>query len=160
MTECPLPPPGTPAPTFSLPGTTTAANLEEYRGRWVVLYFYPKDNTPGCTTEAREFSTLREEFDRLDCVVLGVSPDSVASHQKFTDKHHLRIELLSDPDHDVIDRFGAWRRKKNYGREYFGVVRSTVLIDPHGVIRHVWPSVRATGHAANVLETLRRLTTA
>ncbi|NLW82690.1 MAG: peroxiredoxin, partial [Desulfovibrionales bacterium] len=131
--------------------------LEDFRGQWVVLYFYPKDNTPGCTVEAQEFSTLKDQFSALNAVVLGMSPDSVSSHQKFTGKHGLEVNLLSDPEHQILEQFGAWRLKKNYGKEYMGVRRSTFLIDPSGVIRHTWAEVKAAGHAAEVLATLRNL---
>jgi len=158
MTEHALPAPGEPAPGFCLRGTSEAdLRLEDFRGQWVVLYFYPKDNTPGCTTEAREFSALMPEFSALGCVILGVSPDSMKTHHNCIAKQDLRIELLSDPDHAILEQFGAWRLKKNYGKEYMGVVRSTVLIDPQGIVRHVWPKVKAAGHAAEVLNTLRQL---
>ena len=130
---------------------------QAFKGQAIVLYFYPKDNTPGCTTEAREFSALKPEFAALNCEILGMSPDSVKAHQNFTAKQDLSVNLASDPDHGVLEQFGAWRLKKNYGKEYMGVARSTVLIDPQGVIRHVWPTVKAAGHAAEVLDTLRKL---
>lgn len=158
MIDFKIPVPGEPAPGFCLRNTSGAeTRLEDYRGRWVVLYSYPKDNTPGCTVEAQEFSALRGEFETLNAVVLGMSPDSVKSHQGFTGKHELRVDLLSDPDHQILERFGAWRLKKNYGKEYMGVGRSTFLIDPAGVVRHAWPEVKAAGHAAEVLARLREL---
>lgn len=126
-------------------------------GQALILYFYPKDNTPGCTVEAQEFSALKDRFTALNAVVLGMSPDSVKSHQNFTGKHELQVDLLSDPDHQVLEHFGAWRLKKNYGKEYMGVARSTFLIDPSGVVRHAWPEVKAAGHAAEVLAKLQSL---
>jgi peroxiredoxin Q/BCP len=107
--------------------------------------------------EAQEFSALADRFAELNAVVLGMSPDSVKSHQNFTGRHELRVDLLSDPEHQVLENFGAWRLKKNYGKEYMGVARSTFLIDPSGVVRHAWPEVKAAGHAAEVLEKLRAL---
>ncbi len=131
--------------------------LRDFRGRWVVLYFYPKDNTPGCTTEALEFTQLLDEFDKLNAVVVGVSKDSVESHRRFVQKHGLRVILLSDTERKVIEAYGVWQLKKRYGRESYGVVRSTFLIDPEGRIAHVWRNVRAKGHAAKVLERLKEL---
>lgn len=156
MSACPLP--GTPSPAFSLSNTAGATvRLEDFQRQWLVLYFYPKDNTPGCTTEALEFSALLPEFVAEQCRVLGISPDSVQAHQNFTAKHNLTVDLASDPEHRVLELFGAWRLKKNYGKEYMGVARSTVLLDPHGVVAHVWANVKATGHAADVLAKVREL---
>lgn len=153
-----IPDPGTQVQDFCLASAAgTDVRLEDLRGQWVVLYFYPKDNTPGCTLEAKEFSDLKDQFAALGAVILGVSPDSVKTHQNFTNKHELSINLLSDPEHRVLEQFGAWRLKKNYGREYMGVGRSTVLIDPQGVVRHTWPEVKAAGHAAAVLARLKEL---
>lgn len=158
MIDFKIPVPGDPAPGFCLRDTTgSETRLEDYRDKWVVLYFYPKDNTPGCTVEAQEFSALKAEFESLGCAVLGMSPDSVASHQKFASKFDLNVNLISDPDHQILEQFGAWRLKKNYGKEYMGVGRSTFLIDPTGHIRHAWPEVKAAGHAADVLATLKSL---
>ena len=113
--------------------------------------------TPGCTLEAKEFTELQGQFTSLGAVILGVSPDSVKSHRNFSTKHNLGVVLLSDAGHEVLETFGAWRLKKSYGREYMGVVRSTVLIDPEGIVRHVWPEVKAAGHAAAVLSRLTEL---
>jgi peroxiredoxin Q/BCP len=119
------------ASSFCLPDTDNKKIcLSDFKGKWVVLYFYPKDNTTGCTREAVEFTNALDEFHKLNAVVLGVGADSVQSHQKFVQKHNLRITLLSDAEHEVLKRYGAWQRKKLYGREFWGVVRSTVLIDP------------------------------
>jgi peroxiredoxin Q/BCP len=131
--------------------------LDEFRGRWVVLYFYPKDDTPGCTTEACEFTEGIEAFGALDAEVLGCSPDSPEKHRRFIAKHDLKVRLLSDPDHVVMERYGAWGEKKLYGRVSVGVIRSTVIIDPHGKIAHRWKKVSAKGHAAKVRERLEEL---
>jgi peroxiredoxin Q/BCP len=146
------------APAFALPDQNgKKVALKDLKGRWVVLYFYPKDDTPGCTTEACEFTTSLSAFDKLDAAVLGVSPDSPASHLKFQTKHKLKIALLSDPDHTVLGKYGAWGVKKMYGKEHEGVIRSTVLIDPDGRIAHHWPKVKAAGHAEQVRAKLAEL---
>ena len=149
---------GNKAPALSLPDQNgQKLALKDLAGRWVVLYFYPKDDTPGCTVEACEFTSALSAFDKLDAVVLGVSPDSPASHLKFQAKHKLKITLLSDPEHKVLDRYGAWGVKKMYGKEHQGVIRSTVLIDPDGRVAHHWPNVRAKGHADQVRQKLAEL---
>jgi len=118
MMDFKIPALGEPAPAFCLRNASDSeVRLEDHRGKWVILYFYPKDNTPGCTVEAQEFSTLKGEFSALNAVVLGMSPDSVRSHQNFTGKHELQVDLLSDPEHEILERFGAWRLNKNYGKE-------------------------------------------
>lgn len=150
-----MPAVGTTAPQITLQDAdATSVSLSEFRGRWVVLYFYPKDNTPGCTTEALEFTALKTDFAARNAVVVGVSPDSCASHRKFIDKKALDVILLSDPDQAALTPFGAWGEKSMYGKTYMGVVRSSFLIDPEGVIREVWPKVKAKGHAQAVLERL------
>jgi len=131
--------------------------FEDFKGKWIVLYFYPKDNTPGCTKEAKDFSERIDEFDKLNAVVLGVSPDSVESHRKFKEKRNLKVILLSDESKEILKTYGVWQKKKMYGREYFGVVRTTYLIDPEGTVRKVWKRVRVKGHVDKVLETLRKL---
>ncbi len=155
-----LPQIGQLAPDF----TTTDQNsqtvsLQDFRARWLVLYFYPKDNTPGCTTEAQDFSDNDDRFNELNAVVVGVSPDSELSHCKFIDKHNLTIRLLSDPEHRLIEAYGAWRLKKFMGKEYMGVVRSTFLIAPDGKIASLWDKVRVKNHVAEVLQELERLQT-
>ena len=132
-------------------------DLKNYLGKWVVLYFYPRDNTPGCTKEATEFSAAMKDFHDLDAVIMGVSPDSVESHQKFANKHDLDINLLSDPDHSVLENFNAWVKKKMYGKEHMGVQRSTYLIDPDGKVAHVWPKVKVNGHVDEVKAKLEEL---
>jgi peroxiredoxin Q/BCP len=147
-----------PAHEFCLPDENGVKHcLKDERGRWVVLYFYPKDNTPGCSTEAREFNELREEFERLNAVVYGISKDPVKSHARFADKLGLGFRLLSDESAQVLKAYGAWGKKKLYGKEYEGTIRSTVLVDPKLRVAAVWPKVRAKGHAAAVLAKLREL---
>ena len=121
----------------------------------MVLYFYPKDNTSGCTKEAKEFTDKKEIFEKLNAVIIGISKDSPKSHEKFISKHNLDILLLSDEEHKVLEIYGAWGKKKNYGREYYGTIRSTFLIDPEGRIVKIWKNVRVKGHVEEVLETLK-----
>ncbi len=149
---------GTKAPDFALPDHEGRIHrLSGYAGRWVVLYFYPKDNTPGCSQEARDFNALLDRFEALGAVVLGVSKDPVESHRRFAAKLGLRFPLLADPETEVIRAYGAWGKKKLYGKEYEGTIRSTVLIDPEGRVARVWPKVRVKGHAEEVLAGLERL---
>jgi peroxiredoxin Q/BCP len=149
---------GSKAPAFTLPDQDDKKRkLGDYSGRWVVLYFYPKDDTPGCTTEACEFTDGIKAFEKLNATVIGVSPDSVASHQKFIAKHKLSVTLLSDADRKVMDKYGAYGPKKMYGKETMGIIRSTFIIDPKGKIAHSWTSVRAAGHAEKVREKLSEL---
>ena len=149
---------GEKAPNFCLPDEGGREHcLADERGRWVVLYFYPKDNTPGCSTEAREFNELRREFEAANAVVYGVSKDPVRSHARFAEKLGLSFHLLSDEGAEVLRAYGAWGKKKLYGREYEGTIRSTVLIDPEGRVAAVWPKVKPKGHAAAVLAKLREL---
>ncbi len=131
--------------------------LKDLKGKWVVLYFYPKDNTPGCTTEACDFTNEFEEFEALDAVILGVSPDSCESHRKFIEKKGLKITLLCDEEKKVLKDYGAWGKKKMYGKEYEGVIRTTYLIDPNGNIAYIWPKVRVKGHVEKVKERLKEL---
>jgi peroxiredoxin Q/BCP len=152
------PVPGTEAPDFTLPDSDEAmVSLKGMRGSWVVLYFYPKDNTPGCTTEAIEFTTRVREFRDLGAKIVGISPDSCSSHQKFMVKFDLGITLLSDTDKKVLKMYDVWQIKNMYGKESYGVVRSTFLIDPIGTIRHVWNSVKVDGHVDEVLNTLKEI---
>jgi len=151
---------GSLAPAFELADQDgNLVSLGSLAGSWVVLYFYPKDDTPGCTVEACEFTSSIADFEGLDAMVVGCSPDAPEKHRKFIAKHGLEVRLLSDPDHQVLERYGAWGEKRMYGRTTMGVIRSTVLIDPAGRVAHVWPRVQARGHAAEVrgrLEELRR----
>jgi peroxiredoxin Q/BCP len=147
---------GKKAPDFCLPdqdGEKTC--LKDFKGQWVVLYFYPKDNTSGCTTEAVDFTGAAARFKKMDAVVLGVSPDSTESHTRFRAKHKLKVTLLSDPEHQALKAFGVWQKKKMYGREFWGVVRSTFLIDPEGRICRAWPKVKVKGHVEEVLDELK-----
>ncbi len=155
MTEKTSPETGGPAPDFNLPDQNeNSVSLENFRGKWIVLYFYPKDNTSGCTLEALDFTCSVDKFTEHNAVIIGVSPDSVKSHNKFIDKHSLNINLLSDPEHTVLEKYGAWGPKKMYGREYMGVVRSTFLIDPEGKVRQVWKKVKVKGHVETILAVL------
>jgi thioredoxin-dependent peroxiredoxin len=149
---------GQPAPTFTLPdqGGETIS-LEDLRGRPVVLYFYPKDDTPGCTTQACGIRDQWAEFEEAGATVLGVSPDDVASHAKFADKYDLPHRLLADPDRQAIDAYDAWGVKKMYGKEFEGVLRSTVLIDGDGNIAAVWPKVKPKEHTDQVLAAIAEL---
>jgi len=132
-------------------------SLSDYKNKWVILYFYPKDNTPGCTTEAIDFSIRFKDFEELNTVILGVSPDSCESHVSFATKHNLKVELLSDPNHDVINEYGVWQLKKNFGKEAYGIVRSTFIIDPKGIVQHLWENVKVKEHANEVKERLIEL---
>ncbi|OIO61156.1 MAG: thioredoxin-dependent thiol peroxidase [Alphaproteobacteria bacterium CG_4_10_14_0_2_um_filter_63_37] len=146
---------GEAAPEFSLPNAAgQTVHLSDLRGQWVVLYFYPKDMTPGCTTEAQEFRDLKEALAAKNAVVLGASKDSVARHAKFQDKEGLNFCLISDADADLCERYGVWQEKKNYGKTYMGIVRSTFLIDPEGKIAKVWTKVKVKGHAQAVFEAI------
>lgn len=146
---------GQTAPDFSaVDHKNNSVSLKDKRGSWVVLYFYPKDNTPGCTTEAKDFTAYGDRFKKLNAEIVGVSPDSVKSHCKFTDKYDLSIALLSDSERQVIEAYGAWRLKKFMGKEYMGVVRSTFLIDPAGKIAQIWDKVRVKAHVEKVLQEL------
>jgi peroxiredoxin Q/BCP len=131
--------------------------LSEFEDQWVVLYFYPKDDTPGCTVEACDFTSGLKGFEKLNAIVLGCSPDSTESHRRFIAKHKLTIDLLSDPDHKALQAYGAWGEKNMYGRITQGVLRSTVIIDPKGNIAYHWPKVSAQGHAEEVREVLADL---
>ena len=149
---------GRPAPSFALPDADgRSVSLADLRGRWVVVYFYPKDDTPGCTIEAQEFTALAGQFADEGAVVLGISPDPTERHQRFRDKYGLTVRLLSDPDHQVMEAYGAWGEKTLYGRTTVGVIRSTVLVNPDGLVAAHWPKVRAKGHAEKVLQKLREL---
>lgn len=150
-----IPQPGQSAPNFSaIDENSNQVNLSDFSGEWVVLYFYPKDDTSGCTLEAKDFTELSPEFAKLKAKILGVSPDSTTSHCKFISKHNLSITLLSDSEHQVAEAYGAWRLKKFMGKEYMGVARSTFLIDPNQKIVWAWPDVRAKDHAQEVLAKL------
>ncbi|MFW9865678.1 MAG: thioredoxin-dependent thiol peroxidase [Candidatus Thorarchaeota archaeon] len=131
--------------------------LDDYKGKYVVLYFYPKDNTPGCTTEAIGFTGILPQLQKLDATVIGISPDSPESHAKFIEKKNLKVTLLSDVDKEIIKSYGKWGKKKFRGKEYMGVTRSTFLIDPEGKIVHIWPKVSVNGHPEDVQNVLAEL---
>jgi thioredoxin-dependent peroxiredoxin len=144
------------APEFCLLGDDELeVCLKTYRGRWIVLYFYPKDNTSGCTREAVDFTAALDGIHAMGAEVLGISRDSTASHKKFAEKHEIKVKLLSNPDHKVMDAYGVWSLKKMYGKEAYGVVRSTFLIDPNGRIAHIWRSIKVKGHVQAVVEALK-----
>ena len=146
---------GTKAPVFSLPDKDgNMISLENYRGKRVVLYFYPRDNTPGCTREACAFAGAYEGFKQKDVVVIGVSKDSQTSHQKFAEKYNQPFILVSDPELTAIKAYDVWQEKKLYGKVSFGVVRSTYIIDPEGVIEKVYPKAKPDTNAAEILEYL------
>ncbi len=149
---------GQDAPEFELPsdGGGTIA-LSSLKGKAVVLYFYPKDDTSGCTTEAIDFSALRAEFDQAGAMIVGISPDSAKSHDKFKAKHALSVALASDEGKTTLEAYGVWVEKSMYGKTYMGVERTTVLIGPDGKVRKVWPKVKVPGHAKDVLEAVKRL---
>ncbi len=149
---------GTKAPDFCLPNQDeTEICLRDLRGKWVVLYFYPKDNTPGCTTEACDFTEAMPRFENLDAVILGVSPDSPEKHRKFIEKKGLGITLLSDESKETLQTYGVWQLKKMCGREYMGVVRTTYIIDPEGTVVAGWEKVRVKGHVDAVSKKLEAL---
>ena len=149
---------GNKAPAFTLLNQDDAkVALQDLAGQWVVLYFYPKDDTPGCTTEACEFTSQHPKFGKLGATVIGVSPDAPESHRKFIAKHKLKVQLLSDPEHKMLAKYGAWGEKRNYGRTYEGVIRSTVVIDPQGKVAAHWATVKAAGHAEQVRQKLAEL---
>ena len=149
--------PGTPAPDFTLPDQNgNPVRLSDFRGKTVVLYFYPKDNTPGCTRQACAFAAAYEAFRSRNAVVIGVSKDSTASHQRFAAKYDLPFVLLSDPERQAIEAYGVWQEKKMCGKVSMGVVRSTYLIDEQGVIARVMPKVKPDTNAADILAALEQ----
>ncbi len=146
------------APAFTLKNQDDEkVQLSGLKGQWVVVYFYPKDDTPGCTVQACDFTASIADFEGLDATVLGISADSTESHRKFIAKHSLAITLLSDPDHAVMEKYGAWGEKNMYGKKSMGIIRSTVLIDPDGKVAHHWPKVQAKGHVDKVRAKLEEL---
>jgi len=146
------------APEFCLPNQDDVEICSrDLKGKWIVLYFYPKDNTPGCTTDACEFTEAEAQFDDLNAVILGVSADSPAKHRNFIAKKELSITLLSDESTQMMQAYGVWQLKKNYGKEYMGIVRTTFIIDPKGKIAAIWNNVRVKEHVAKVKEKLAEL---
>jgi peroxiredoxin Q/BCP len=148
---------GKKAPPFGLEGTAGSWSLEDGKDSALILYFYPRDNTSGCTQEGLDFAALNAQFKKSKAVVLGISPDSVASHEKFKKKMSFPFELLSDPDHKVCDLYGVFKEKSMYGRKYMGVERSTFLIDGKGMLRHEWRKVKVKDHAEAVLAAVKAL---
>ncbi|MEK6921335.1 MAG: thioredoxin-dependent thiol peroxidase [Nanoarchaeota archaeon] len=146
------------APEFKLlDQNNKETSLKDFKGKWIVLYFYPKDDTPGCTVEAIDFTKAKNQFEGLNAVVVGVSPDDNKSHCTFIDKHTLDIVLLSDTEKKMLEVYGVWQEKSMYGRKYMGVSRTTFLIDPSGKIAFVWEKVSVTGHTDEVKKKLMEL---
>ncbi len=131
--------------------------MRDLKGKWIVLYFYPRDNTPGCTTEACEFTQEVSNFSDLDAIIIGVSADSTKKHRNFIEKHNLGITLLSDESTQMMQEYGVWQMKKNYGKEYMGIVRTTLMINPEGIVKAVFEKVRVKDHVSKVKETLEEL---
>ena len=149
---------GVKAPKFCLPDKdNNNVCLDDFQGKYVVLYFYPKDNSPSCTTEAIGFTGILTQLQKLEAEVVGISPDSPESHAKFIEKKNLKVTLLSDGEKEVIKSYGKWGKKKFRGKEYMGVIRSTFLIDPEGNIAHIWPKVSVKGHPEDVQKVLTEL---
>ena len=149
---------GQKAPEFCLPNQDDVEICSrDLKGKWIVLYFYPRDSTPGCTTEACEFTEAEPEFDNLNAIILGVSADTTKKHRSFIEKQKLGITLLSDESTEMMQEFGVWQMKKNYGKEYMGIVRTTLIIDPEGKICEIWNNVRVKEHVAKVQERLNEL---
>ena len=149
---------GSPAPEFTLPrdGGDTVS-LSHFSGRPVVLFFYPKDNTPACTNEAVGFTALADQFAAINAAVIGISADNVKSHDKFIKKHTLAVSLASDEEHQVLEAYGVWKEKSMYGKTYMGIERTTVLVDGNGKIARIWEKVKVDGHAEDVLAAARAL---
>ena len=146
------------APNFTLSSTSkTNYSLKNSSGKYVVIYFYPKDDTPGCTIEANDFNKLLPQFKKLNCEVFGVSKDNLKSHDKFKDKYKLKFDLLSDEELTVLKKFKVWAKKKFMGREFMGILRTTFLIDKKGKILKIWENVKVKDHAKEVLETLKEI---
>lgn len=149
---------GNSRPAFSLEGQDGKLHTrDDVHGKWLVLYFYPKDNTSGCTLEAQNFASRFAAFEKSGAVLAGVSADSIKSHASFATKNTLPFILLSDPDHSFLEACGVWQKKKMAGHEYMGIVRSTLLVDPAGTVRAVWTKVKVPGHVDEVLDTLQKL---
>ena len=151
---------GEEAPNFLLPDQDGKINnLNNFKGKWLVLYFYPKDDTPGCTVEAITFTKYLNDFKKLNAEIVGISPDNEDSHCKFIDKHKLEVKLLCDPDHKITEQYNVWGEKSFMGRKSIGVIRSTFLINPKGRIAYSWRNVKVDGHVDVVLKKLKDLQT-
>jgi peroxiredoxin Q/BCP len=147
---------GKKAPAFTLPNADgKKISLKDFNGKKIVLYFYPKDMTSGCTQEACDFRDAFPDFSKVNAVVLGVSPDPVNSHKKFVDKHKLPFELLSDENKEVVEKYGVWKEKSMYGKKYMGVERTTVIIDENGKVKKIFPKVKVNGHVEEVLQAIK-----
>ena len=145
-------------PEFCLPNQDDVEIcMRDLKGKWIVLYFYPKDSTPGCTTEACEFTEAAPDFSSLDAIIIGVSADSTKRHRNFIEKQDLGITLLSDEDTTMMQEYGVWQLKKNYGKEYMGISRTTLIINPEGIVKAIWEKVRVKDHVAKVKEELEKL---
>ena len=148
----------TKAPDFALPSTNGEnQKLKDLLGKYVVIYFYPKDDTPGCTIETNDFNKLLPKFKKLNCEIFGISKDTIKSHDKFREKFKIKFDLLSDEEIKVLKKYEVWGKKKFMGREFMGIIRSTILIDKKGKIIKVWDNVKVKDHAKEVLETLKSL---
>lgn len=145
------------APDFTLPSDSGTITLSSLKGKPVVLYFYPKDDTSGCTKEAIAFSQLKPEFDKIGARIIGLSPDNAEKHARFRKKHELTVDLAADEDRTVLEAYGVWVEKSMYGRKYMGVERATFLVNADGRIAHIWEKVKVAGHAEAVLEAARAL---
>ncbi len=147
------------APVFKLPSTSKKDySLKDSIGNYVIIYFYPKDDTPGCTTETNDFNKLLPKFKKLNCEILGISRDNLNSHEKFKNKYKIKFDLLADEEKKVLKKYKVWAKKKFMGREFLGIVRTTFLIDKRGKILKIWNKVKVNGHAKEVLETLENFT--
>ena len=148
----------TKAPDFKLPSTSKKDySLQDSIGNYVIIYFYPKDDTPGCTTETNDFNKLLPKFKKLNCEILGISKDNLNSHEKFKNKYKIKFDLLADEEKKVLKKYKVWAKKKFMGREFLGIVRTTFLIDKKGKILKIWNNVKVNGHAQEVLETLENI---
>ena len=146
------------APNFVLPSTSKEKfSLKDFLGKYIVIYFYPKDDTPGCTIETNDFNRLLSKFKKLECEVYGISKDSLKSHDKFRDKYKIKFDLLADEELKVLKKYKVWGKKKFMGREFMGIIRTTFLIDNHGKIIKIWKNVKVKDHAKEVLETLKNI---
>ncbi len=146
---------GNKAPIFNLPASNgETISLDQYKGQYVILYFYPKDNTPGCTKEACQFRDDFNTYKKKNCIILGISKDSIDSHKKFIEKQNLPFLLLSDPNNEVCELYSVWKEKMNYGKKYMGIERTTFIIDPNGNIQKIFKKVKVDGHSNNILENI------
>jgi len=149
---------GSLAPDLNIPNQNgEIIKLSDFAGKWLIIYFYPKDNTPGCTIEAKDFTCLQDDFAKLNVQIIGISKDSPASHLRFIEKQALNLTLLSDPDLKIMQAYGVWKEKKLYGKTFLGVVRSTFLINPEGNIQNAWYNIKAKNHAQRTLEHCQKL---